>query len=110
MAGQPERRSFRNQLIACDPVDDKILFGSAGDINKLAIGADGDGLDKFAGGDRLGSWTIDARDCGKNTRNFWPKKCMLWRGQRSQCMSMAHPLSWHGNADSQHQTRHDISL
>ena len=79
MAGQLERRSFRNQLVACDRVGDKILFGSAGDINKLAIGAEGDGLDKFAGGDRLGSSIIDARDGGKNTHNFWPEKCMLWK-------------------------------
>ena len=38
--------------------------------------------------------------------NFWPKKCLLWRCMLSQCMSPAYPLSWDGNADSQHQTRY----
>jgi hypothetical protein len=40
----------------------------------------------------------------------WPKTCILWRGSRPQCKLSAHPLSWDGNADSQHQTRYDLSL
>src|SRR5271166_1272173 len=68
------------------------------------------GAGSSAASNFLGSSFIDAHDCGKNMHNIWPKKCMLWRCMLSQCMSPAYPLSWDGNADSQHQTRYGISL